>query len=367
MPHPEDAGRFAREAVLTTLDERYRGGSFSRELWRAMGEEGLLGMTIPTSYGGAGGTPGELARALREFAGEGCDLGLTLCWITHLTLCAVSILKLGTEEQKSRYLPRLASGEWLCAAAVSEPGTGAHPGKMCTRAEADAGGFLLEGTKAFTTGGPEADLLLVMAVTGEAAEGAREISAFLVEGEAAGLTTENMDLEFLRTAPHSITNLAGVRVPAEAMLGAPGEGHSRASRDAFARERAAVFAAVSGILGRAANEVADRYRQRNEGFELDGLEGASWIHHLAALAAYEKLSDGLVADSFEGGASWSASLDVLIYMGISYLKWCVWIEDFVTSHRLERGFPLEPILPDLKLMQVNERLLIKEGRKRFVR
>ena len=367
MPVRDEAGGFAREKVFPTLAQRYADAAFSRELWQRMGDAGFLGMTVPERYGGSGGSPAELASALREFAREGCDLGLTLCWITHLTLCVKSIERLGTEEQKRKYLPGLASGEWVGAAAVSEPGTGAHPSKMNTRAAPVDDGFVLDGRKMFTTGGPVADLLLVLAVTGDGEDGVREITAFLVETAASGVSVEPMELNFLKTAPHSVTDFTNVLLGPGAVLGAPGEGHSNASREAFARERSAVLAAVSGLLARAANEVADRYRQKYEGFELDGIEAASWIHHLSALGVYELVSDELVEASFADIESWKRSFDLLVYMGISYLKWSVWLEEFVSGHHMERGFPLDIIIADLKLMQVNEKLLMKEGKKRFLR
>ena len=237
---------------------------------------------------------------------------------------------------------------------------------MSTRAAAAGSGFLLDGTKTFTTGGPEADLMMVLAVTGEPAGAPKEITAFLVETVSPGVSREVMELNFLKTAPHSVTRFSTVELPAGAVLGGMGEGHRRAGREAFARERSAVLAAVSGLLGRAANETADRYRQKNEGFELEGLEAASWIHHLSALSVYERLSGEMVEASFAGLRSWSDSFEILIYMGISCLKWCIWLENFVSGHHLERGLPLDIILEDLKLLQVNERLLLKEGRKRYI-
>jgi len=80
----EEIASFGREKVFSTLGERYECGIFSRKLWSEMGEAGFLGMTVAEEYGGSGGDPLLLAAALREFARSGCDLGLTLCWITHL-------------------------------------------------------------------------------------------------------------------------------------------------------------------------------------------------------------------------------------------------------------------------------------------
>ncbi len=124
--------------------------------------------------------------SLGEFTRAGCDLGLTLSWITHLALCVKSIESFGTEEQKKKYIPRLVSGEWVGAAAVSEPDTGAHPAGMQTTAAETADGFRIDGTKLYITDGPVADLLVVMTVTGEDSQGHKELTAFLVESSAPG-------------------------------------------------------------------------------------------------------------------------------------------------------------------------------------
>jgi len=363
----EEIASFGREKVFSTLGERYECGIFSRKLWSEMGEAGFLGMTVAEEYGGSGGDPLLLAAALREFARSGCDLGLTLCWITHLSICLKSIQSFGTEEQKRRYLPRLTSGEWVAAAAVSEPGTGAHPGGMKTTATPCAEGFILDGEKVFTTGGPVADLLMVLAVTGTDAQGLKEITAFLVETGDEGVDLRPMDLNFVKTAPHSETRFSGVKLAADSVLGSRGEGHSAESRGAFARERSSVLAAVSGLLAAAANEVADRYRQKNEGLHMNGVDAVSWIHHFAAIKVYGLVSDELVRASFEDLEDWRGSMDLLLYMGLSYVQWAMWIEDFIKRHGLESSFPMDVMLNDLKLVQVNEKLLMKEGRKRFLR
>jgi alkylation response protein AidB-like acyl-CoA dehydrogenase len=367
MTGAEQLTDFAKERVFATLERRYEEGDFSREIWRGMGEAGFLGMTIPERYGGSGGTPVQLAEAVREFAREGCDLGMTLCWITHAAICAKSIENFGTEEQKERYLPLLTSGRWVAAAAISEAESGAHPAAMSTTATPSNGGFVLNGKKMFTTGGPVADLLIVLAVTGESARGRKEITAFLVERSLPGVATEAMQLNFVRTAPHSETTFSDVGLPADSMLGGIGEGHSSASREAFARERSAILAALSGLFASAANEIADRYRQKHEGLDLGGVEAVSWIHHLSAIDVYRLVSNELVDSAFSDIEKWRRSMDLLLYMGLSCVKWELWAQDFVERHRLERNFPLGIIMKDMKIVQVNERLLMKEGRKRFLR
>ncbi|HEY5532565.1 MAG TPA: acyl-CoA dehydrogenase family protein [Candidatus Anoxymicrobiaceae bacterium] len=363
----EEIASFASEEVLGTLAERYEAGVFSRTLWKRMGEIGLLGLTVPEEYGGSGGTPLELAVSLREFARAGCDLGLTLSWITHLALCEKSIEDFGTHGQKLEYLPRLSAGELVGAAAVSEPRTGAHPGGIGTVARETSSGFTLEGEKIYITDGPVADVLVVMAATGEEG-GRKELSTFLVESKAEGFSAKQLELNFLKTSPHGRMLFDGVVVRKEAMLGARGEAHSKFSRAAFSRERSLVIAAMPGHFESAARVVARGITARLEGFDLEGTPLYSWIHHMAALEGYRRLSSSVVEDAFRDpvGLHSTGSMDVLVYLGVSYAKWAGWIQEVASSHGVGSGFPLELMLNDMRLVMVGEKLLVKEGRKRFV-
>ncbi len=358
---------FASKRVLGTLRERYESGSFSRGLWNEMGEMGLLGLTVPPEYGGSGGTGLDLAVSIREFALAGCDLGLTLSWITHLALCVKSIEAFGTEGQKIKYLPRLASGELVGAAAVSEPKTGAHPGGMQTTASRTATGFVLDGRKIYITDGPVAELLVVIAVTGKMPGGNNELTAFLVETSMPGFGSKRMDLDFLRTSPHGELAFEGVELGEDQVLGSLGEGHSRNSKGAFARERSLVLCALPGLFESAAGEAADRLLDEEGAFGLEGGEAYSWMHHMSALQAYRKLTESLVEVAFEDPERWRSHIDTVIYLGISYAKWARWMGDLIAARKLSGGFPLDIMVNDMKLVMIGEGLLLKEGRKRFMR
>lgn len=362
----DEVGEFASSEVLTTLEERYADGRFSPELWRSMGEMGLLGLTVPERYGGPGGTPEQLADSLREFTRQGRDLGLALSWITHLSLCVKTIERFGTGEQKERYLPGLVSGELVGAVAISEPGTGAHPAGMETLAARRGNGYSLTGSKVYITDGPVADLLVVLAVTGELPGGGKELTTFLVESGKPGFTVQPMELTFLKTAPHGEIEMEEVPLEEGDVIGKAGEGHSEVSRSAFARERSSVAAALSGHFEAAASEVANRYKQKHEGFELEGTDAGSWIHHMSALEVYRRTSNQLVEASFSDYQDWKESIDLLIYLGLSYGKWGFWLAEFVGANKLEPTFPLDIILNDMKLVFVGERLLLGEGRKRYI-
>lgn len=364
-PTLEQAGRFAAERVRTSLGERYEAGVMSRDLWRAMGREGFLGVTVPGRLGGSGGGAEELARLLSEFTYQGCDLGLTLSWVTHLALCEKSIETFGTDRQKREYLPRLASGEWIGAAAVSEPKTGAHPGGLRTTARRTSTGYMLDGTKMFVTDGPVADLFVVVAVTDES-EGRSELTAFLVEADLPGVSARPMDLNFLKTSPHGEITFDGVEVGEDAVLGKLGEGHSGVSRTAFARERSMVLTAFPGLFSRCAREVAAAMSAREGSFQLEGMESYSWMHHLSALDAYSRLSTALTAAALESPSTWAESMDTAIYLGISYSRWVSWITEFAGSRELASRKPLSYMLNDMKLVVVGEGILLKEGRKRYI-
>ena len=362
----EEVREFASTRIIGTLERRYREGVFSRELWHEMCEIGLLGFTVPESEGGSGGTPELLSDCLYEFAREGRDLGLTLSWITHLGLCVKSIERYGTPRQREKYLRRLVSGEWVGATAISEPDTGAHPGGIRSRAVRRDGGYTLSGRKVYTTNGPVADLLVVVAATGDLPDGNKELTSFLVEASAPGFSAEYMDIGFLRTSPHGELRFEDIELPEDSVLGRPGEGHSEASRSALARERSCVYAAMAGFFRSAAAEVAARITQKYEGFNLEGSEADSWVHHLSALEVYRMVARELIEASFGGLRRWKEKLGLAIYAGISCSKWASWLCDLADGRRLEKTFPLDIILKDIELILVGEGLLLKEGRRLYI-
>ena len=178
---------------------------------------GLGGIPFPAEYGGGGADYATYALVLEELAVAGGALAGTLS--VH-GLPQLILSRFGTEEQKRRYLPRLASGELLGAFALTEPETGSDAAAIATRAAADGDGFLISGSKAWITHSTVADLFVVFARTGE-----KEISAFLVEKTAPGLTPLPPERKMgLRRSPTGGLSLAGVRVPKGALVGRPGDG-----------------------------------------------------------------------------------------------------------------------------------------------
>ena len=234
---PEEIYSFAKTEVLPTLAERYEEREFSRGLWKKMAEAGLFGFLIPSPYGGSDQGPERLVEAMEAFILGGQDLGLSLSWLDHLLIHSRVIARFGSEEQRERYLPALVLGDRIGALAASEPGTGAHPAKMKSRAEQQNGTYRIHGHKTFITNGPVADFIIVLARTGQV-PGKEGISAFLVDTTSPGFRVkQEMDLGFLYTSPHGELLFEDCAVPAENLLGNLGDGHIRISRAVFVWER----------------------------------------------------------------------------------------------------------------------------------
>ena len=209
----------AAARLIRGRDGLRSSGDYPPELWQGLAEAGLLGLTVPEEYGGRGWDLERLAGGCRDMVRHGRSLGAMLAWKVHCTLSHFALARLGDEEQKREWLPRLASGETTLAAAISEPGAGAHPKYLKAQAEElPDGGWRLNGEKAWITNGPSAGLFIVVAITGVTG-GRKRFGAFLVPRDAPGLTrTEAGAVEFLRPTGHCGLSLRDVRLPASAQL-----------------------------------------------------------------------------------------------------------------------------------------------------
>ena len=198
-----DVAAFAAEEIAPGAAERDRLARFPRDLWKLMGERGLLGLLTPREYGGRGADFLTAAVALEQFAGRGHDMGLCVSLTVTTLVCRFQLLRHANEEQKRRFLPAIVSGEKVVAFAVSERGHGSHPRHLKTTAERDGTDYVLNGRKMYITNGPTADVVIVFAVTEKIGD-RNGISAFLVEKEVSPFSVgEIMDLPFCRSSPHS--------------------------------------------------------------------------------------------------------------------------------------------------------------------
>jgi acyl-CoA dehydrogenase len=217
----ESARRFCEREIAPYHAEWEAAGQVSREVWRKAGSAGLLCMALPEEYGGSDADFRSSVVFIEELAkinasGPGFSL--------QSDIVAPYILHYGSEEQKRRWLPRLASGETISAIAMTEPGTGSDLAAIVTRAEPDGDGYAITGAKTFITNGVLADLIVVVAKTDPAA-GSRGVSLFLVERDTPGFhgapALKKLGLHAQDTSEFTMDR---VRVPATALLGQAGMG-----------------------------------------------------------------------------------------------------------------------------------------------
>ena len=214
--------RWAQDRVAPIAAEIDASNKFPAELWKEMGELGLLGITVNEEYGGV--NMGYLAHTIAVEEIARASASVSLSYGAHSNLCVNQIALNGTEEQKQRYLPRLISGEHVGALAMSEAGAGSDVVSMKLKAEKKNGYYTLNGTKYWITNGPDADTLVVYAKTDPEA-GPRGMTAFLIEKEMVGFSTSvHFDKLGMRGSNTAELIFDNVEVPFENVLGGEGKG-----------------------------------------------------------------------------------------------------------------------------------------------
>lgn len=214
--------RFAESRIAPLAAETDRNNQFPMHLWREFGELGVLGITAPEDYGGAG--MGYLAHciAMEEISRASASIGLS--YGAHSNLCVNQITRNGSPEQRAKYLPKLISGEHVGALAMSEPGAGSDVVSMKLAAEKRGDRYVLNGNKMWITNGPDADVLVVYAKT-DLSAGPRGISAFIIEKGFKGFSTaQKLDKLGMRGSNTCELVFEDCEVPAENLLGTEGKG-----------------------------------------------------------------------------------------------------------------------------------------------
>jgi glutaryl-CoA dehydrogenase len=210
----DTARAYAQEKLMPRVIEAFREEKFDRNIIREMGDLGLLGPTIPEEYGGAGLGYIAYCLAVREI--ERVDSGYRSAMSVQSSLVMYPIYAYGDEAQRKKYLPKLASGEWVGCFGLTEPDFGSDPGGMRTRAEKTKSGYKLTGTKMWISNSPIADVFVVWAKS--AAHG-DEIRGFILERSMKGISTPKIEGKLsLRASITGEIVMDGVEVPEEALL-----------------------------------------------------------------------------------------------------------------------------------------------------
>src|SRR4051812_16513750 len=256
----EQARRFLASELVPHVEKWTADGIMERSAWDKLGQAGLLCAGIPEEYGGAGGTFAHETVINREIALAGLDaLGAPL----HSGIVAPYILNYGSEEQKKKWLPKLATGEMIGAIAMSEPGTGSDLQGVRTTAKQSGNGYVLNGSKTFITNGQHANLIVVVAKTDPKA-GAKGTSLFVVETEGAqgfrrGRKLKKLGLD---SADTSELFFEEVQLPSESLLGTEeGQGFYQLMQE-LPQERLIVALHAVAMMERALALTIDYVKQR---------------------------------------------------------------------------------------------------------
>jgi len=253
-------GQFFEKECQPHVQQWRKDGVVARDAWYKAGEMGLLCASMPEEYGGAGGDFRHEAVIIEQQQWKGIDgFGITL----HNAIVAPYIQHYGSEEQKQRWLPRLASGDLVCAIAMTEPGTGSDLQNIKTTATRDGNGYVINGSKTFITNGQTANLVLVCAKT-DPTKGAKGISIMVVETDEVEGFERGRNLEKVgqHAADTSELFFNDVKVPASALLG-PEEGQGFVQlMQQLPQERHIIGLQGIGMIERAINETVAYVKQR---------------------------------------------------------------------------------------------------------
>jgi alkylation response protein AidB-like acyl-CoA dehydrogenase len=345
---------FATKEIAPKAAEVDRNARFPEETFKALGKLDMLGLLVPTEYGGAGLDYRSYAIAVEEI-GRACG-STGLSYAAHVSLGTNPIKLFGTDEQKKKYLPKLATGEFIGCWALTEPGTGSDASAQKTTAKRDGDHYILNGTKQFITNATHADTAIIMAMTDQSL-GRKGISSFVVEKGTPGFYVSKVEKKLgMRGSPTASLTFEDCRIPASQMLGPENDGY-RQALVTLEGGRISIGALALGIA-QASLDAALQYAKQREAFGqpigkfqlIQGyLADMATMIHAARLMLYHAayLKDHNRRVTLEGSqaklyaseiASKCANLCVQIHGGYGY------IEDF----------PAERFLRDAKLCEIGE-------------
>src|SRR5690606_18299872 len=256
----ESIRNFARTHIQPNIMKWDEAQIFPLEVLKDLGSLGLMGVLVPEEYGGAGLSYQEYITVLDEISKVCGSIGLSVA--AHNSLCTNHILSFGNQQQKKKYLPKLASAEWIGAWGLTEPGSGSDAGGMNTTAVVQGDYFILNGDKTFITHAISADVAVVMARTGEKGD-KKGISAFIIEKGTTGFSAgAKMDRLDMRDSEIGSLYLDKYKVHKDQLIGEIGEGFVQALK--LLDGCRISIAALSLGIARGAYECALKYANERE-------------------------------------------------------------------------------------------------------
>ena len=297
--------RFVQEEIAPDVDEWEERGEIPRSLFRRMGELGFLGIEYPAEYGGADADFWMSVVLAEELARCGAG-GVAFSVVVHTDMSSPWLARLGTDEQKARYLPGITRGETVCALAITEPEAGSDMAGLTTRARRDGDNWVISGAKTFITNGVYGDLYFVAARTSDDGPRHLGISQFLVERDSPGLqVSKKLDKTGMLASDTAELVFENVTVPADNLVGEEGRGFYRLA-EGLQRER--LLAAILSVSAadHALEQTVD-YLGKRKAFGKELAEFQALRHRVADVAtqveaarrlsyhAAEKLESGKIA------------------------------------------------------------------------
>ncbi|MFD1852207.1 acyl-CoA dehydrogenase [Oceanobacillus bengalensis] len=340
---------FAQNEIAPHIEKMEREDVFPSEIIEKMGELGLMGIPIPEQYGGSGMDFTSYILAIHELSKVSATIGVILS--VHSSVGTSPILYFGTEEQKKHYIPKLASGEYLGAFALTESGAGSDANNLKTTAKKDGENYILNGSKVFITNGAHANTYITFARTVEG------VSAFVVEGDTPGLIIGKKEKKMGLAGSSTVgLNFDNCKVPAQQLLGKDGDGYKIALANLNVG-RIGIAAQALGIA-ESALEHATQYAKereqfgksiaRNQGIAFKLADMATEVE-AAKLLVYQAAS--LVEKGLECGKEASMAK---LYASNTAMKAAIEAVQVYGGYGYTKDYPAERFFRDAKVTQIYE-------------
>jgi alkylation response protein AidB-like acyl-CoA dehydrogenase len=346
---------FAEREIVPRAHEFDETETYPRETTAKMAELGLMGLLVPEEYGGSGASTLDYVLAMEEISWA--DASHSVAMSVNNSLVCEPILRFGTEDQKRRFLPALAQGEYVGAYCLSEPTSGSDASNMSTAARRDGDGWVLNGTKSWITNGGVAGLYLVYALSKFDGPKARGITAFVVPADTPGLRAGAKEKKLgIRASSTTQIFFEDCRVPADAVLGEVDQGF-RIAMATLDGGRIGIGAQALGISQRAVDESVAYAREREAfGKPIAEFQGLQW--RLADMATRVEAARLLVyraARMKDAGGSFSKEASMAKLYASETAMFCAHAAvQMLGGYGYTREYPVEKLFRDAKITEIYE-------------
>lgn len=345
---------FAEKEVKPLAAEIDETERFPEETVRKMARLGMMGIPVPVEYGGAGGNNIHYTMAVEELSRVCATTGVILS--AHTSLCVAPIMEHGTPEQKAKYLPKLASGEWLGAFGLTEPNAGTDASAQQTTAVRDGDHYVLNGSKIFITNAGHADVYVIMAMT-DKSKGTKGISAFIVEKDFPGFSVGKKEKKMgIRGSATCELIMENCIVPAENLLGQEGKGFSIAMKT-LDGGRIGIASQALGIAQGALDETV-RYVKERKQFGKPLAKFQNMQFQLAELATKIDAARLLVrkaADKKDRKEPYSVDAAMAkLFAAETAMETTTKAVQFHGGYGYTREYPVERMMRDAKITEIYE-------------